>query len=68
MKTVSLHKRVIVSSTKQTGSVTGFGVEINELGDAQPIILVRLDEGFYNPERTGYVSLLAVAKDGIEEI
>lgn len=52
---------------KHKGSVVGTATEITDAGNIKPLVLVKLDEGFYNPTKTIFTSLVVVHSSNIQE-
>lgn len=57
----------IFNDTKVTGTIRGFGVAQYDTHDTM-LYLVELDEGFYNPEKAVFTTLLVAHSDSLHDL
>jgi len=62
---LKLNKKVEVNFNKIFGKIIGYG--ILHRTNANPVYLVELDEGFYDPDNKLFVSTIIVTEDNLKE-
>lgn len=65
---MNVGKRVTLKGTNLSGTVQGTATVINpEYGHIKMCYVLLLDEGFYNPERNTYISMMLVHFDSLQD-
>ena len=63
--TLDLGTRVRIKETSLSGEVVGHGYRYESTGGAVSVHLVELKEGFWNADKTTFISVMSVHEDNL---